>query len=367
VPEHLRDITTARIRRLPAPTRAALLASAALARPTTAIVDGADLLPAEEAGLVEIEIDGRIAFTHPLFAAAVYADATSAKRRQMHGRLANVVADPEDRARHLALAASGPDGAVAALLSQAAARARSRGAPNASADLEELALRLTPSEAVEETLRRTIALGDSLHLTGQADRARQALESALQHVAPGDLRSDVLAKLGEICSENDRPAGIAYCEQALTEAKSPGPLARAHAALGWMHEMTDLRRAAVHSSAAAELYDEAESPAEPSPRSTAGKATGRSPRRAQSAHSNLPSSADPRPCARLRSARERPSTPIAAGSNRPEQGCEPARRFSGRRPSPGSPMRTGPCSARSSSLFATGRRPTESSHAPATR
>ena len=66
----------------------------------------------------------------PLFAAAVYR--TGVPRgagAQLIGRLAEVVADPEERARHLALATAGPDDADARSRSTPRRRARERGAP----------------------------------------------------------------------------------------------------------------------------------------------------------------------------------------------------------------------------------------------
>src|SRR5207249_4561815 len=71
-------------------------------------------------------------------------------------RLAAVVVDQEERARHLALAAEGPDEHVAAELEDAARRARGRGAPDAAAQLSELARELTPSEHAEARIHRTV-------------------------------------------------------------------------------------------------------------------------------------------------------------------------------------------------------------------
>src|SRR4029078_8914397 len=98
VPESVLDAARDRIRRLPPATRGAPLAAPgptppphaaaapplrlpALNRPTTALVPPADLAPAEADGLVEVGFDGRIAFSHPLFGAAVYCDATPCDTR----------------------------------------------------------------------------------------------------------------------------------------------------------------------------------------------------------------------------------------------------------------------------------------------
>jgi hypothetical protein len=70
-------------------------------------------------------------FTHPLLGSTVHAMATPRARRTVHRRLAELVADPEERARHLALAAGGPDPEVARALEEAGRHARRGGAPDA--------------------------------------------------------------------------------------------------------------------------------------------------------------------------------------------------------------------------------------------
>ena len=75
--------------------------------------------PALENGVVEV-VGDRLRFTHPLLASAVYQKIPPARRRELHARLATIVRDPEERARHLALSVEGPDVAVAAALDEAA-------------------------------------------------------------------------------------------------------------------------------------------------------------------------------------------------------------------------------------------------------
>ncbi len=93
------------LRRLPASTRSELFELSALGRPTIERVDEAALEPAVVAGVVSVRADGRVEFSHPLFAGAVYERASGGRRRELHRELAERVADPEERARHLALAA----------------------------------------------------------------------------------------------------------------------------------------------------------------------------------------------------------------------------------------------------------------------
>ena len=100
------------------------------------------LAVAEDAGLLRVDRD-RVAFTHPLYGAAVYTAAPTGRRRAVHGRLAELVADPEERARHLALATAALDDEVAATVELAAAHAQARGAWDAAAELLEQAQALT--------------------------------------------------------------------------------------------------------------------------------------------------------------------------------------------------------------------------------
>jgi hypothetical protein len=98
----------------------------------------AGLRRAEAAGILR-RAGGRIGFTHPLLESTVYAAATPHSRRRAHRRLADLVVDLEERARHLALAASGPDLQVAQALEEAGRHAHGGGAPDGAAELLELA------------------------------------------------------------------------------------------------------------------------------------------------------------------------------------------------------------------------------------
>ena len=167
-----------RLMLLPQETRTALLAASALSQPTLALVRAAvggdpepRLAPALEAHVIELEGD-RIRFSHPLLASGVYSEADSAERRALHRRLAELLPDLEERARHLALGTEGPDEEVAAELEHAAERAHGRGAFASAAELAELARRLTPAE-MEESATPAHCPGRGQCLGGRRGRARQ--------------------------------------------------------------------------------------------------------------------------------------------------------------------------------------------------
>jgi hypothetical protein len=123
-----------RLARLAPATREVAFVVSGLSRATIELVQAAaggrrpaaGLAKAVAAGVLEVD-GGRVRYAHPLVASVVYGDATAAQRRELHARIAMVIDDPEERARHLALAAETPDAEVAAALDQAARRARARG------------------------------------------------------------------------------------------------------------------------------------------------------------------------------------------------------------------------------------------------
>ena len=131
------------------------LAVAALSQPTrrdgssthwaTRSMRSAALVEAEEAGLLTTERD-RIRFTHPLLASVVYRSASPERRRRLHERLASVVADEEERARHLALSATTPDEAGRGRARARRRPAARRGHTSAAAELFAASRRLTPTE-----------------------------------------------------------------------------------------------------------------------------------------------------------------------------------------------------------------------------
>ncbi|MGH2538896.1 MAG: AAA family ATPase [Actinomycetota bacterium] len=133
LPRSLSSLVADRIASTSEPTRHALLIVSALSHPTMGLIARAGveapterLAPALETHVIEFENE-RIRFSHPLLAAGVYSAALPLERRAVHRRLADVVTDPEEQARHVALGAEGPDPAIAAVLEDSAVRTHARG------------------------------------------------------------------------------------------------------------------------------------------------------------------------------------------------------------------------------------------------
>src|SRR5205823_2379948 len=114
------------------------------------------------------------------------------QRRDVHKKLAAVVTDEEERARHLALATTRSDAAAAGVLAHATEHARSRGALATAADLAEQALRLTPRELADERHARVLVAAELRYVAGDSERALNLLEAALAAAAPGKKRAALL-------------------------------------------------------------------------------------------------------------------------------------------------------------------------------
>lgn len=201
-------------------------AVAALAEPTSALVEAAAGVRAErglaealEAGVV-VQEGERLRFSHPLLGAAVSSRTTPSQRRLLHARLAELVPGAEERARHLAVAAAGPSRDAAAALDEAAQAAHLRGAPAAAAELAEQAVQLTPDFDAEDRRRRIIYAADRLEAVGDSRGAVALLEQARDAAPPGPARAAVLVQLAlpTVISKGWHEA-LALCQAALVEAE----------------------------------------------------------------------------------------------------------------------------------------------------
>ena len=140
------------------------------------------------------------------------------ERREAHRRLAAVVVDQEERARHLALAAERPDQGVASELEAASQQASGRGAPDAAAELADLARELTPSDHAAERIHRTIHAGQFAFEAGELGKAAVRLEEAVAATPAGPLRAEALLFLARVrYHSHDARSALALAEQALDE------------------------------------------------------------------------------------------------------------------------------------------------------
>jgi DNA-binding CsgD family transcriptional regulator len=224
VPASLGRLVRERLAGLSPGARAVALQVAALAQPTESMLAAAlgrdaarsGFTDARDAGILDAGPDP-IRFAQPLVAGELLASIGDDERRDLHRRLAEVVDDPAERARHLALAATGPDDTVAAALDEAAVTARARGASDAAADLSELAARLTPEQDPDRG-RRIAAAGRYRVVAGDIHRARTLLEDALATAAGADGagRADLLTALAQVRQlMDDHLAAGGLAEEAL--------------------------------------------------------------------------------------------------------------------------------------------------------
>lgn len=214
LPPTLTELVHARIGRLDADVQEALLAAACTAAPTVQVIAAAIGADAENAvGLLEcaegkgiVEIDGQwLRFSHPLLARGVYLNASPARRREMHRRLAGIVEEPELKARHLALGVTTGDPETLKSLDTAAKLARRRGAPAAAAELLDLALKLGGDDPV----RRMQSAGCHF-AAGDLRRAGALLKETVASLAPSPLRAKAQSAL----------AGVHLFDDSFSEAAS---------------------------------------------------------------------------------------------------------------------------------------------------
>lgn len=200
LPGTLADVVRARIGDVAPETAEVLLAVACLASPTVELVAAAlRWAPARVREVVEAaEDDGivareglRLRFSHPLLAHGVYAGASPSRRRELHGRIGAVVEDPELRARHTALAATGSDEQTLSVIDAGARAAAQRGAPAAAAELLALAIKLGG-----DTVERRIRLGEHYFDAGDAAQARSVLNETIARSMSSASRAEALRLLG---------------------------------------------------------------------------------------------------------------------------------------------------------------------------
>ncbi len=203
LPPSIIGFVTDRLQRLPPSTLQSLVAVAALAAPTITLLEQLspsgldDIERARARGLVRLEGD-RIQFTHPLLASACYAAMVAPRRRQLHRRLAVLDLGLEQRAHHLAIAATGPADEIAASLDVAAAHAAARGAAQAAAELAVRAVSLTPPRSVQALNHRRIEAAIHCRTAGDPNQATRLLQAVIDSVEPGPLKARALGELADV-------------------------------------------------------------------------------------------------------------------------------------------------------------------------
>ena len=143
-----------------------------------------------------LAVDARVRFRHPLVRSAIYRVASPEDRREVHGALAESIADgidPDRRTWHRAHAAAGSDEAIAAELEASAGRAQARGGLAAAAAFLERAVELTPEPG--RRAQRALAAARAAHAAGAADSALALLQDA--HAGPLDAREQAEHRLLE--------------------------------------------------------------------------------------------------------------------------------------------------------------------------
>jgi DNA-binding CsgD family transcriptional regulator len=230
---NLQQLVRERLSRLTSSTAEVLLAASALSRPTTRLLESgvgrrrvvSALEEAAGAGVIEVESQ-QIRFTHPLLASACYGEASLEQRQRIHRLLAGLVADVEERARHLALASDDPDQEVAAELHQAAEHAADRGAPEAAAELADLAWKRTLAAERRNLVERTLQAGDYWLRSGDAQSARARFETALKAASSRRERADALLRLAQIADDLDD--AVDFGTRALEDADDARQACRIH-------------------------------------------------------------------------------------------------------------------------------------------
>jgi DNA-binding CsgD family transcriptional regulator len=220
VPQEIEHLVGRRIQRLSEAGREAVLAAALLAGPTVRVVEEAasrtGLEEAVNAGVLVVAADA-LRFAHPLLAEAATLLALESRRREMHVRLAALVADPESQAQHLALGTTEPNAEAAETLDHAAAVAHRRGARSSAAAFAEHAARLTPQDDLDAVARRTTIAAHWWTDAGDTGRSLALIDPLLDQLVPATGRR-LEAFHAKARAVEDRRVFRAIVEEALAEA-----------------------------------------------------------------------------------------------------------------------------------------------------
>lgn len=220
--DDVRHLVGRRFAELPAPTLSAVATVAAMSDPDVrrlreVLPDESKLDVAFDLQILTESEDGRVEFTHPLLAAAAYAVVSPRRRREIHTLLAERAASIEERARHLAVAATEPSETTAASVEAGAEAAAARGATADAARLAEIAAWLTPSDDPSAAALRRLAAAGWHAVAGDLAKAVGIWTQLSETLPPGDAHAEAIAQLafrGVVPHER----AIALSERAVAES-----------------------------------------------------------------------------------------------------------------------------------------------------
>ena len=189
---------------------------------------------AERHGLLVVDEELEVRFSHPLIGSVVYGRMSPLARRSLHDRLARRAGDPDLRAHHLALCTDEPDAEVADLLAQAAQRASDRGALGLAAEFAEHSVRLTPPEDTDAARGHALDHIGYLTAAGEPVRALRLADGLVARLPPGPGRAEALVQRAQL-EDDDLETGESLLVRALEDAGADAPLrGRVLDQLGWL-------------------------------------------------------------------------------------------------------------------------------------
>ncbi|MET0807114.1 MAG: AAA family ATPase [Lacisediminihabitans sp.] len=176
-----------------------------------------DLAPAERHGLVRVDAESLTArFTHPLIPSLVLARATTEERRDVHLILSSLPGSSlEDRAFHLAEAASDADEKTASTVEEAAAAAALRGDLSTASHLLTRAAHLSPL-ANDRQRRLARAAYISAEIPDETDVSSDLLRQARPTGgSPGSIYAAVVEAFAQLESGAGSRAAVATLRAAI--------------------------------------------------------------------------------------------------------------------------------------------------------
>lgn len=224
VPKTLTGIVSDRLAGLSDEALQVMLVVASASQPSQELVERALGDPSRASAGIEdarraevVDVDGStLRFMHPLFASAIYEGTTERDRKALHNRLSELVDDVEQRAAHLARARRAPNEEVAALLEEASAVAKKRGALDRAAELGWSAVDFTPPDSVVERAERVIRAAQHSLFSGDRARLPELLRATSAAVPPGPTRARLLLMNVEFAER--LTDGMAQLTEALEQA-----------------------------------------------------------------------------------------------------------------------------------------------------